>query len=318
MTIALESITYRASSDGTDQPARLLRSPRPEAQPLLVALHTWSADWQQNLDGYFEQAQLRQWHAIEPNFRGPNRHPDACGSAKAMQDIIDAIHWAKANLAVNPDRVYLAGGSGGGHMTLQTVCHHPEHFAAASAWCAISDLAAWHTRHCIDGVSNNYARDIEQSVLGRPGDSPEVDAQLRARSPRFHITGAAGVPVDINHGVHDGKKGSVPFVHSIWAFNALAEHHGAPAVSAAEIEQLDQQQRLTQPQPQDQAEDASYGRAIYLRRQAGLARLTIFEGGHDALPAAAVHWLAQHGRGGQRFADDCVSASTPGVTPIGR
>ncbi len=299
----LTAIEYTASSDDTTQPARILRSPLCHPQPLLVILHTWSADWIQNVDSYAWQAFRRQWHAVVPNFRGPNRSPLACGSTVAMQDIIDAIDWARSNLAVDENRIYLVGGSGGGHMTLQTVCHHPQYFAAASVWCPITDIATWYREHVREGVADRYAQDIEQCVLGRPGDSVVIDADLRARSPRYHITGAATVPLDINHGVHDGRNGSVSFQHSIWAFNALAKHHNAKGVSDAEAQQLDQDGRLATPRPGDTAPDPAYEQAIHLRRHAGPARLTIFEGGHDALPAAAVHWLAQRGRDGTTFSD---------------
>ena len=52
--------------------------------------------------------------------------------------------------------------------------------------------------------------------------------------------------------------------------------------------------RLTDPHPDDLETDPTYGRAIYLRRAAGAARVTIFEGGHEILPDAALAWLEQH------------------------
>lgn len=319
MSLNLQPIEYSATSDHTMQPAMLLRAADSAPRPLLVILHTWSADWKQNMNPYFEQAAARDWHAIAPNFRGPNRHPDACGSVKAMQDIIDAVTFAKGSLAVDADRVYLVGGSGGGHMTLQTASHHSRHFAAASAWCPITDLSAWHREHVKEGQPDGYARNIEASVGGKPGDSEQVDRELRARSPLFHITGTAKLPLDINHGVHDGKRGSVPFRHSVDAFNALAEYHGTAKVTDEEIRQLDQLGKLQNPTPADIAEDASYGRTIHLRRHAGPARLTIFEGGHDALAGAAGQWLAQHSRSGKPTSDPVrTAAPAAGVTAIGR
>ena len=54
--------------------------------------------------------------------------------------------------------------------------------------------------------------------------------------------------------------------------------------------------RLQSPLDSDQATDESFGRAIYLRRQAGKARVTIFEGGHEAIDRATVVWLARHAK----------------------
>jgi acetyl esterase/lipase len=37
------------------------------------------------------------------------------------QDILDAVAWARDSYPVDPQRVYLTGASGGGHMTLLMV-----------------------------------------------------------------------------------------------------------------------------------------------------------------------------------------------------
>ena len=52
--------------------------------------------------------------------------------------------------------------------------------------------------------------------------------------------------------------------------------------------------RLDRPRPSDRKQDPTYGRAIYLRRTAGKARVTIFEGGHEDLAEAAAEWLSRH------------------------
>ncbi|MCC6580747.1 MAG: prolyl oligopeptidase family serine peptidase [Phycisphaeraceae bacterium] len=319
MACTLKNISYRCTADDSLQPAQVLASASQRPRPLVVVLHTWSGDWRQNLGDQMDEAARYDWHAIEPDFRGPNRHPDACGSAMAMRDILDAVDWAITHLKVDEDRIYLTGGSGGGHMTLQTACHHSRRFAAASAWCSITDLAAWHREHVKDGQADNYARDIEASVGGKPGDSAEVDRQLHARSSLFHIQGAANLPLDICHGVHDGKRGSVPFRHSIDAFNVLARLHGVAPVSEREMRELDQQGRLSKPQPGDIAGDPTFNVDIHLRRVAGLARLTIFEGGHTILPAAAFAWLAPFTRSGKSVSDAMpLPASPGGVVDIGR
>ena len=44
--------------------------------------------------------------------------------------------------------------------------------------------------------------------------------------------------------------------------------------------------------------DPAYGtRAIYLRKQSRRVRLTLFEGGHDILPWAAMEWLSRQAAG---------------------
>ncbi len=51
---------------------------------------------------------------------------------------------------------------------------------------------------------------------------------------------------------------------------------------------------LLGPAPSDTASDALLGRRIFLRRTVGKFRVTIFDGGHEWIPRAAVDWLAQH------------------------
>lgn len=290
-------IEITSTLDGTRQPSYLILpagfDPQGARRPLLVSVHSWSADLEQRRPQLEAAAEARGWIYLAPNFRGPNQHPDACGSLQAQQDILDAVAWAKEHLPVDERRVYLTGASGGGHMTLLMVGRHPRLWAAASAWVGISDLRAWHAKHADD----RYGMMIRASCGGAPGSSPAVDAEYRARSPLTWLHQAAGVPLDIAAGIHDGHTGSVPIHHSLDAFNVIARAAGQPVISPEEIRQLSQPQgRLRQPQASDQERDEALGRAIYLRRYAGPARVTIFEGGHEAIDAAAIDWLQRHPR----------------------
>ena len=284
-----ENIEIPSTIDGGLQSVYIIPAETTEPRPLLVFLHWWSSDFDPAMaTEWIAQAQERGWHFAAPNFRGGNNRPEACASQLARQDILDAVDYMVGHYKVDESRVYLAGTSGGGHMTLVMAAHAPERWAAASAWCGISDLTAWHAESRAAG--RKYAEDIELVAGGAPGSSPEVDAELRLRSPLFHLKAAKDLPVDINAGIHDGHTGSVPIHHSIDAFNALARAHDTPTVSQAEINRLSQEQSLDTNEPHD----ASYGRTIHLRREAGPSRITIFEGGHEGLPAAACAWLAQY------------------------
>lgn len=53
---------------------------------------------------------------------------------------------------------------------------------------------------------------------------------------------------------------------------------------------------LRHPTAIDTATDRAFGRVIFLRRFAGPSRITVFEGGHEWLPSAALAWLALHHR----------------------
>jgi len=68
-------------------------------------------------------------------------------------------------------------------------------------------------------------------------------------------------------------------------------------ITTNEMKQLSiPQGRLENPLPLDQEYDAALGRKIYLRRYAGQSRVTIFEGGHEGITAAAIDWLKRFHR----------------------
>ncbi|MCA9080154.1 MAG: prolyl oligopeptidase family serine peptidase [Planctomycetaceae bacterium] len=267
-----------------------------ERRPLLVLLHTWSSDYRQDRSDWQREAVERKWFYVQPNFRGPNQHPDACGSKLARQDVLDALDWALDEFPVDRSRVYLAGVSGGGHMTMLMAGYVPERFSAASAWVGISDLRRWYEFHARSGTPGKYAQMIAKSCGGAPGMSAEVDDQYRERSPLTVMHRATELPLDLNAGVNDGHSGSVPVEHTILAFNAVAAAQELPVVSREEIDQLWGNRCLTEPQESDTLEDPLYGRELFLRRIANRARVTIFEGGHEALPHAACEWLSRQQR----------------------
>ncbi len=263
--------------------------------PLLVSLHSWSANLEQRRETLEAKAEARGWISIFPNFRGRNDHPEACGSLLAQQDILDAVAWAQKKYPVDEKRIYLMGVSGGGHMTMLMVGRHPQVWAAASAWVGISDLAAWHKLH--DQRKSRYALMMRACCGGAPGASAEVNKQYRDRSPINFLHRAVDVPLDIAAGVHDGHKGSVPIHHSLNAFNAIAGAAKAAPITEQEIQQISRPNgRLKSPRASDTVSDDSFGRAIYLRRSAGKSRVTIFEGGHEGIETAAMAWLERHSK----------------------
>lgn len=294
-------IKVKSTRDGSLQPARL-DVPKPyQAEgapvPLVVLLHSWSSDYRQGNAELERMAGEAGWLCVMPNFRGPNRQPAACGSPLAQQDILDAVDWVTERYRVDRQRIYLCGSSGGGHMTMLMAARYPKVWRAASAWVGISDLTAWHTLH----ENDRYGQMMRAACGGRPGDSAEVDAQYRERSPLTYLDNIGALPLDLGHGIHDGHTGSVPIRHSLQAFNQVVSGHvaaGKPnqTITEAEIEQLSQRNgRLKAPQPGDETVDKAWGRQIYLRRQSGNTRVSIFEGGHEGIAAAMMDWFLKHG-----------------------
>ena len=290
-------ITYRSSVDQTEQPALWWAPPRDEeAVPLLVALHTWSGNYRQSGSQIplAHWCQQQKWAFIHPNFRGPNRTPQAMGSDLAVADIASAVEFAKQTCSVDENRIYCVGVSGGGHASLLMAARTPKIWAGVSAWCGISDIAAWH-RECRGGRFEKYARDIEAALGGGAPDTGSQRAEeALLRSPvhwlaknRDHLP-----PLDIWHGIHDGRDGSVPFSHSLHAWNAAAPD--SEKIPGTQIDAFFQSQ--TFPDSKFEIPDAR-GRKVWFRKIYHNCRVTLFEGGHELLPEIALNWLAVQVKG---------------------
>jgi len=292
-----EKILVTSTADGSQQPSYLIVpegfNPKGAPVPLLVSLHTWSSDVEQRHKGLEQGAEKRGWLFLLPNFRGRNDKPEACGSPLAQQDILDAVDWVLAKYPVDRRKIYLCGLSGGGHMSMLMAGRYPDRWTAVSAWVGISDLRKWHEFQS----ASRYGQELRACCGGAPGESAAVDEQYRLRSPITWLAAAKDLSLDLAAGVHDGHKGSVPVRQTIEAFNAVAKAQGLPGVSEEEIQQISRPNgRLDKPTPPDQPEKSDVGRAIYLRRTAGKARVTIFEGGHQRLDTAALDWLGQQSK----------------------
>jgi dienelactone hydrolase len=299
--LAKHTVTVTSSKDGTPQkavfyvPEGAAVSRAGEPVPLLVALHTWSGGYEQGM-GYLPYAKQRKWVMVAPDFRGVNKRPEACASDLAVQDVLDAVQYAQQHARVDATRIYLTGNSGGGHMSLVMAARAPQLWAGVSAWVPISDLAAWHGE--CTAAKRHYAQMLEQVCGGAPG-SPQTDAQYRSRSSLFVLAAAKGLPLDINAGIHDGHTGSVPISQSLRAFNVVAEANGFNdrQIAETDIAFMTQEQKVPATLAAGPEKDPERKMAVLLRRVAGPARITIFEGGHDAEISAALDWLARQRKG---------------------
>ncbi len=297
----------------------LLYAPETEAPvPLLVSLHTWSAHCDR-YDAYeraLAECQRLGWIFLSPEFRGPNNRPEACASDRAVQDVLDAVGVACKTLKVDTDRIYVLGGSGGGHMALTLAHHAPWLWAAVSAWVPISDLAAWHAFSKVKGVK--YAKDVEGCVAGDPNTSAVCAVEARRRSPLYHLHWAAGLPISIEAGIQDGHKGSVPVSHSLRAFNVLAKANGVADVCFSKSETNTITQDAVIPDEVAGTRSGEEGRMypVLLRRQAGPAQVTIFDGMHNIDPVAGMRWLSTQRRVERRGVENPVQYAVQLEKPL--
>jgi len=293
----VQEVRYPARVDRTDQPAMFYAPKSRRGVPLLVALHTWSGSYQSESGApYAEWCIKNGWTMIHPNFRVPNRCPEACCSEIVVQDILDAVDYCRAAAKIDENRIYMMGGSGGGMAALYMAGRVPDIWAAVSAWVPVFDLTAWHAESV--ERKNRYAAEAEACCGGAPGDSAMADKQYGLRSPKTWLPRAAGLPIDINAGITDGHTDNVPINHSLRAFNLLA----APAerLSDKEITYFVQRQSVP-PHLQQRVADPTYGEHTPLfRRACGHVRVTIFQGGHEIVFEAGLKWLSE-----QRNAASC-------------
>lgn len=297
----LTEVRIDSSLDGKQQPSLYWapESANEQPTPLLVFLHSWSGNYKQKNDAWQQEAVKRGWIYLHPDFRGRNDTPQACGSKLARQDILDAIDFARKKFQVDSQRVYLAGTSGGGHMSMLMAGHHPDRFSAVSAWVGISDIAEWYRFHVKDGVPQNYARMILKSLGGPPDENSDRDTDYRDRSPVFHLARVGNLPIEVSAGIRDGYTGSVPISHTLLAWNEIVRANRGEPIAADEIQRLTrlggQPERLKAALDQLQV-DPSVGRKVVLRQMINKSRVTIFDGGHEGIASAACEWLSQQQR----------------------
>lgn len=266
---ALQSAEVISTLDSEKQPILYWVPEKAQAEsvPLLVFLHSWSGDVRQDNRLWQAEAVRREWAYLHPNFRGMNNTPKACGSKFARQDILDAVDFLVKSVKIDPQRIYLAGTSGGGHMAMLMAGNHPERFSAVSAWVGIGDMAEWYRFHAPNGKPDKYAGDILKALGGPPGELDVRDQDYVDRSPVSVLHRVGDLPLDIMAGVHDGHTGSVPVAHSLNAFNVIARSHKTSVIEQAVIDRLWESGKEIKATPLDKVEDADLGRTVILRRR---------------------------------------------------
>lgn len=281
-------VQITSSADGTIQNAWFHKSESKSPQPLIISLHTWSGDYNQE-DPLTKEVLLRDWNYIHPDFRGANNKPDACGSSLVLDDLLDAIHFTVKNALVDTTNVHIIGASGGGYLTLLAYMKLDYPVKSFNAWAPISDLVNWYWES--RGRHNIYAKDIEK-VAERNGKMNWDE--LRKRSPMdlpFPYAKRKNAELNIYEGVHDGYTGSVPITHSILFYNKIAkalypDNKKAIIPASVWISLL-----IKQCNPVADSSRKIGGRLIQLQKRLPKLSLTLFEGTHEMLVPQALALL---------------------------
>ncbi len=115
----LIEIKVISSIDGTEQLNRVYLPSKSEAKPLLVFLHSWSPGVrarQHSMVGISPTSAVG--HSCSRTFVEKTTTRKHCGSELDRQDILDAVKAVLAKTEIDRSRIYLAGTSGGGHMSM--------------------------------------------------------------------------------------------------------------------------------------------------------------------------------------------------------
>ncbi len=218
----MEDLQVVSTLEGASEQALYHHPGRSGKVPLVVGLHTWSHDRFNQVENMLPLCRERGWALLLPEFRGPNlstnpRARQACASLYARQDIFDALDMVINERAIDAERIFLLGGSGGGHMALMVAGNAPLRWKGVSAWVPITDLAAWHEEN------SDYAPHVAACVGGKPGSDAGVDREYRERSPLFLAEELSAVNLSLHHGRHD------PIVHyrQSWELARELEKQGA-------------------------------------------------------------------------------------------
>jgi predicted esterase len=284
----IKDIKVTSSKDGKPGPALYFNSGSKKKKPLLVVLHSWSDEYlQQASIPFCLWAKKYDWVFIQPNYRGIFQTPEAMGSELAIQDIVDAVNYAKKNANVDASRVYLTGASGGGMGSLLAVSHHPEIWAGVAAWVPVVDIFDWF-KYNAKFPSRKYRQQIIAAAGGDPTKSKKAEAETKERSPISHLNQAIKVPILIAHGIKDIL---VPPDHSLRAYNLLADEKDR--LTDEQINYILKNKAVPQ-NLKSSSTDTYFGAAdpkVHLVKKSANVTLVLFEGVHDLVYNPTLLWL---------------------------
>ncbi len=287
----IEEVEIPSSVDGARQRALFYDPGRPEPRPLLVALHSWSENYLQNIGipyGIF--AERNGWVLIHPDHRGPYRTPHSTASELSQKDVLDAVEWAKRRANVDPTRIYLVGYSGSAMTSLVLAGRNPEIWAGVVSWVPIYDLVAWYRWLRSNVPERHYVHEVAAACGGAPRPGTPAEEECRRRSPRSHLAGARGrVNVYLGVGIWDQL---VPPDHALRAFNDLAAPEDR--VPDADIGRIAKTRSIPPGLGSPDARplyEAAKAKVVF-ERSSQRATVVVFQGGHDVIYNAGLVWLS--------------------------
>lgn len=277
-------IKIPSSVDGKLQDVWVYKSTAKNLQPLIISLHTWSGDYNQE-DPLAAETVLRNWNYMHPDFRGTNDRPEAGGSPLVVSDIEDAIQYAAKNMNVDTNNIHIIGVSGGGYATLLAYMKLKYPVKSFNAWVPISDLESWYWE--TKARKLKYADDVEK-IITTNGSINWDEAKMR--SPFYMNIPAIRKKsiLNIYAGVHDGYTGSVPIMQSIHFYNKIVKEIYGNEQNEIVPDTTIISLVTKRVNPNANRDNRIGERIIQLYKKTDAVTLTIFEGGHEMLAEQAL------------------------------
>ena len=194
-----EIIRFEAS-DGVAVPARFYE---PETKNGAAVLFVHGAGYLQNVhnwwSSYFREYMFhnlltdRGYTVMDVDYRGSAGYGRDWRTAiyrhmggRDLQDYVDASGYLQSEHDIDPERIFIYGGSYGGFITLMALFNEPEHFGAGAALRSVTDWA-------------HYNHTYTANILNTPAE----DSLAFARSSPIYFAEGLEDPLLIAHGMVD-------------------------------------------------------------------------------------------------------------------
>ncbi|NOU63899.1 prolyl oligopeptidase family serine peptidase [Paenibacillus sp. LMG 31461] len=187
--------------------------------PILIQLHGWHMSMPQPLRR--EQPGESPYLVVQVDMRG-RAFSSGVADCNGLEliDIYDAVQFVRKEYGdwiVDPELVYLEGGSGGGGNVLAAVAKFPDLFAAATALYGVSDYARWYEQD----LTGEFRDDMDVWI----GCHPQDDPQRYAARSGLALAANLHTPLYLTHGDGDIR---IPVIMSrlyVEQLNLLGKAH---------------------------------------------------------------------------------------------
>ena len=276
-----KTVEITSPLDGEIQKAYFYPSTASTPQPLIVSLHSWSFNYQQE-DTLSLYSKEKNINYIHPDFRGVNNKIKGCCSDFVIADIDAAIDYAIAHGNVDTSRIYVTGRSGGGYATLASFMKAKHKIKKFSAWVPLADLLKWYEQTKVRKL-----RYVAEILLCTGSVNGELNKEVaKQRSPMYWKTPVEKLnkaTLDIYVGVYDGldNNSPIPITQSINFYNKLLKDLSVKD-SKAYISDAEKLRLLEYEKPL-----GNYGkigdRDVCLVKKYKNLKITFFAGAHEML-----------------------------------